>query len=45
MNKKDEALVKFVEVVTSTTEDEFEKKYIREAQQEDKEQDDDKEED
>lgn len=45
MNKKDEALVKFIEVVKSTTEDEFEKKYIRKAEQEDKEQDDDKEED
>lgn len=45
MNKKDEALVKFIEVVKSTTEDEFEKKYVREAEQEDKEQDDDKEED
>lgn len=45
MNKKDEALVKFIEVVKSTTEDEFEKKYIREAEQEDKEQDNGEEKD
>lgn len=45
MNKKDEALVKFIEVVRSTTEEEFEKKYIRETERKNEEQDNGEEKD
>lgn len=45
MNKKEEALVKFIEIVKSTNEDEFDKKYIKEAEQGNEEQGDGEEKD
>lgn len=39
MNPKDEALVKFIKIVTTTSEDEFDKKYVKDNDEAEREED------